>query len=151
MSKLNELLKQEKLEKGISEIITYIQKGPERTNKLMNPRLTACNEKDQTITLEFPVLEWQLNPYNMMHGGLIATAFDEAFGIFSAYLCNGKSVVSVNISLNYLKPIPMNDSILITAKVTSLGKKLITVLGECHLKSNGLLTNTALGTIAIVG
>jgi Uncharacterized protein, possibly involved in aromatic compounds catabolism len=151
MSKLNELLKQEKLEKGISEIIDYVQKGPERTNKLMNPRLLACNEKEQTITLEFPVLEWQLNPYNMMHGGLIATAFDEAFGIFAVYLSNGKSVVSVNISLNYLKPIPMNDSILITAKATSLGKKLITVSGECHLKSNGLLTNTALETIAIVG
>lgn len=85
-----------------------------------------------------------------MHAGFIATAFDEALGIFAAYLSGGKSTVSINISLNYIKPIPENDSILITAKATSLGRKLITVSGECCLRSSGLLTNTALATFAIV-
>lgn len=151
MNKLNELLKREKMEKSMSEIIAYVEKGPERANKLMSPKLAGCSEKDQTVTLEFPVLEWELNPYDKMHGGLIATAFDEAFGLYAFYLSGGKSVVSVSITLNYLKPVPMNDSILITSKVTSLGKKLITLSGECHLKSNGLLTNTGLTTIAIVG
>ena len=150
MSKLNELLKQEKMERIIPEIIGHIQKGSESINMLMNPSLTACSAKEQSITIEFPVLNWQLNPYDKMHGGLIATAFDEAFGIFAFYLTDKKPVVSVNISLNFLKPIPMDDSILITAKATSLGKKIITISGECHLKSNGLLTNTALGTFAAV-
>ncbi len=150
MSKLDEMIKQEKMERGISEIIEYIQKGDKRTNTLMNPRLAACNAKERTITIEFPVQEWQLNQYDVMHGGLIATAFDEALGIFALYLNHGKQIVSVNISLNYVKPVPMDGAILITAKVTSLGKKIITISGECHLKSNGLLTNTAIETFAIV-
>ncbi|MEL7656159.1 MAG: PaaI family thioesterase [Bacillota bacterium] len=150
MSRLNEQLMQEKMEKDITEIIDHIQSGPERINMVMNPKLIACNAKEQSIVIEFPVLEWQLNPYDKMHGGLIATAFDETFGIFAFYLANRKSVVSVNISLNFQKPVPMNDSILITAKATSLGKRIITISGECHLRSNGLLTNTAIGTFAVV-
>jgi len=150
MSKLDELLKQENLEKGISEIISYIQKGPESVNTLMNPRLTGCSEKEKSITLEFPVLEWQLNPYDKMHGGLIATAFDEAFGVFAFYLSGKKPVVSVNLTFNYLKPVPMNDAIRITVKATSLGRKLLTMSGECYLKSSGDLTNTAIGTFAIL-
>lgn len=149
MSRLEELLKQEDLEKGI-EAIVYNLKETSHISELMNPSLVDCNEKEQTITIEFPVLEWQLNEYETMHAGLIATAFDEALGIFAAYLGKEKSTVSINLSLNYVKPIPMNDSIQIIAKATSLGRKLITISGECHLKSNGLLTNTALATFAIV-
>lgn len=149
MSRLKELLQQENFEKGIESLI-YTLKETSRVSKLMNPILIACNENEQTITIEFPVLECQLNEHDTMHAGFIATAFDEALGIFATYLSNGKSTVSINISLNNLRPIPMNDSILITAKATSLGRKIITVSGECHLKSNGLLTNTALATFAIV-
>ncbi len=95
-----------------SGTIEYIQKGDKRTNTLMNPRLAACNAKERTITIEFPVQEWQLNQYDVMHGGLIATAFDEALGIFALYLNHGKQIVSVNISLNYVKPVPMDGAIL---------------------------------------
>lgn len=150
MNKLNEMLKQEKMEKGIGEIIDQIQKEPERANALMKAKLVSCSEKEHTVTIEFPVMEWQLNPFDKMHGGLIATAFDEALGILAIYLNNGKPAVSVSMSLNYLKPVPMNDSILITAKATSLGKKLITLSGECRLKSSGLLTGTAIETYAII-
>ncbi len=149
MSRLNELLKREELEKGVAAQINAF-KAASRVSERMNPSLAACDEEEQTVTIEFPVQGWQLNEHDTMHAGLIATAFDEALGVFASYLSAGKSSVSVNISLNYIKPIPMNDSILVTAKATSLGRKLITLSGECRLKSSGLLTNTALATFAIV-
>jgi acyl-CoA thioesterase len=149
MSRLKELLKQENLEKGIEALVCDFKEAS-RVSKQMNPNLIACSEKGQTITIEFPVSEWQLNEHDTMHAGIIATAFDEALGIFAAYLAGDQSTVSINISLNYIKPIPKDDSILITAKVTSAGRRLITISGECHLKSNGLLTNTALATFAVL-
>ncbi|MDF2656055.1 MAG: PaaI family thioesterase [Bacillota bacterium] len=106
---------------------------------------------EKSITVGFPVQECQLNEHDTMHAGFIAAAFDEALGIFASLLSGGKSSVSINISLNYIKPIPKDDTIMITAKATSLGRTLITVSGECILKSNGLLTNTALATFAVVG
>jgi acyl-coenzyme A thioesterase PaaI-like protein len=85
-----------------------------------------------------------------MHAGFIAAAFDEAFGIMAAYLGQENDNVSINISLNCIKPIPMGDLIQITVKATSLGRRILTLTGECHLASNGLLTNTALATFALV-
>ena len=150
MSRLEELLGQKDFEKDIKALVSDF-KTTSRVSRLMNPNLVAYSEKEQTITIDFPVLESQLNEHDTMHAGFIAAAFDEALGIFAAYLGDGKPTVSINISLNYLKPIPMGDTILITAKATSLVRRLITMSGECHLRSNGVLTNTALATFAIVG
>ncbi|GAB1476956.1 hypothetical protein MASR2M70_17920 [Bacillota bacterium] len=150
MSRLKELLEQESLVNDIDALVSTFKRSS-RVSKLMDPSLIECNVEEQSISIEFPVLECQLNEHDTMHAGFIAAAFDEALGIFAAYLGAGRATVSINISLNYLKPIPMEDSIRVTVKVTSLGKKLITMSGECHLKSNSLLTNTALATFAIVG
>lgn len=149
MSRLKKLL-EEDYEKNIEEIIQDFKKSS-YVSRMMDPILVSCNGTKQTVTIEFPVLAEQLNEHKTMHAGFIATAFDEALGIFASFLCQGKSSVSINISLNYLKPVPMSDSILVTAKATSLGRRLMTLSGECHLKSNGLLTATALATYAIVG
>jgi len=150
MSRLQELVGHKDFEKNIKALICEF-KSASRVSKLMDPNFVACSEKEQTVTISFPVQECQLNEHDTMHAGFIAAAFDEALGIFAAYLGEGKPTVSINISLNYLKPIPMGDEILITAKATSLGRRLMTMSGECRLKSNGVLTNTALATFAIVG
>ncbi|HWQ78192.1 MAG TPA: PaaI family thioesterase [Anaerovoracaceae bacterium] len=150
MSRLDERMEQETLEKGISGILSHFQTLSERLDAMMQPKLAACSSKEQTITIEYPVLEWQLNYRDMMHGGAIVTAFDNTFGILAHHLNDMHTVVTVSLTVNYIKPIPKGDSILVTAKATSLGKKLITVTGECRLKSSGLLTNTATGIFAIV-
>ncbi|QOX62398.1 PaaI family thioesterase [Anoxybacterium hadale] len=150
MSRLNDILEQENFEQDVRELICTFKENS-RVSKLMNPELVDFNKTEQTITLGFPVQKYQLNEHDTMHAGFIAAAFDEALGIFASHLSGGKSTVSINISLNYIKPIPKDDTIMITAKATSLGRTLITVSGECRLKSNGLLTNTALATFAIVG
>ena len=150
MSRLNDILEQDRFETDIKELIcTFKEKS--RVSKLMDPELIAYDKTEQSITVGFPVQECQLNEHDTMHAGFIAAAFDEALGIFASHLSGGKDTVSINISLNLIKPISKDNTIMITAKATSLGRTLITVSGECRLKSNGLLTNTALATFAIVG
>lgn len=150
MTRLSDLLNQTNLEKDIENLLKKLKETSSVT-KMMNPSLVGYDKKGQELTIEFPILESQLNEHDTMHAGFIAAAFDEAFGIFAAYLGDGKPNVSINISLNYIKPIPMGDSIKIIVKATSLGRRILTVTGECHLSSNNLLTNTALATFAIVG
>ena len=150
MNRLDKLMKQEILEKGIAQKLAAVDKEDGRINKQMNPKFVACSELDHTITIEFPVLEWQLNLHNGMHGGVIAAAFDEALGIFANFLSEENPSVTGNLAVNYLKPVPQEDSLMITAKVTSLGRKLITLSGEGRLKNSGLLTNTAMATYVIL-
>jgi acyl-CoA thioesterase len=150
VSRIKQIFKNENFEKEMRSVISNF-KEVSRVSKSMDSNFYSYSVNDETVTIEFPVLEYQLNEHDTMHAGFIATAFDEALGIFASFLCDGKPSVSINISLNYIKPIPKNDSILITAKVTSLGRRFITMSGECRLKSNEMLTNTALATFAIVG
>ena len=150
MSRLSDLLNQVSLENDIKNIIEKF-KASSRVSEMMNPSLVDYDRTLQKITIEFPVQDFQLNEHDTMHAGFIAAAFDESFGVMAAYLGQGNDNVSINISLNCIKPIPMGDFIQITVKPTSLGKKILTLAGECHLSSNGLLTNTAIATFAIVG
>lgn len=149
MSRLNDLLKNDGLEKEIEDTIEKF-KAASRVSKLMKPSFLGCQRIQQEVTIEFPVQDFQLNEHDTMHAGFISAAFDEAFGIMAAYLCQGSDNVSINITLNCIKPIPMGDNIQITVKATSFGRRILTLTGECHLGSNGLLTNTALATFAIV-
>jgi uncharacterized protein (TIGR00369 family) len=134
---------QEALEKRLKKVIDDLMSKPAYIAAIMEPKLVACDEAERTATMEFPVRDWQSNPYEGMHGGLIASAFDEALGLLAFCLNEENKIATINLSINYLKPIPLHDAILITAKVTSKGKRIITTTGECRLKSNGLLTNTA--------
>jgi uncharacterized protein (TIGR00369 family) len=134
---------QENMEKEFQEILDGLSSHPDWVTAIMKPKLVSCDEKERTATVEFPAQSWQSNPRGTMHGGVIASAFDEALGIL-AFCLNGKGqIATINLSINYLKPIPLDDTILITGKVTSKGRRIITTTGECRLKSNGLLTNTA--------
>lgn len=150
MSILNDLLSRDNLELDIKNLIEKAKTNSPVSNN-MSPSFFAFDKLKEEITIEFPVKESQLNEHDTMHAGFITAAFDEAFGIVAAYLGQGSGNVSINISINYIKPIPKGDTIRISVKATSLGRRVLTVTGECHLSSNGLLTNTALATFAIVG
>jgi uncharacterized protein (TIGR00369 family) len=139
---------QEKMEEDLSELFAHLNSERGITT-IMKPDFVACDLREMTVTVECSVREWQINPHKTMHGGYTASAFDEALGIFATYMSGMRSLVTANLSVNYLKPIMINDSILITAKATSVGKRLVTVTGECRSKSNGLLTNTAQMTFAV--
>ncbi|NLY71543.1 MAG: PaaI family thioesterase [Clostridiales bacterium] len=151
MSRLDELLVEDLLEKRIRESIDFISKAHDKIDGQLKPKFIDCNAKAGTITLEFPVMDWQLNTNNVMHGGMIATVFDEALGIFAHYFSEGKAALTSNITVHYLKPVPKGDSLLITAKIISAGRKVITLSGEGHLKSNGIMTNSAIASFVIAG
>lgn len=144
-----ELLKQDKFEKGINDIIRFISGENGSVDGLLKPEFISCSEIDRTITIVFPVLEWELNANKVMHGGIIAMIFDEVLGIFANYISDKRAVTS-NITVNYLRPVPMNEDFIITAKLTSAGRKLITLTGEGRLKSNNMLTDTAMATYTII-
>ena len=100
MTRTKELFKKDVFEARISRLFDYRDMPVGRITRLMEPNFISCNGEDRTITIEYPVIEWQQNYSNSMHGGIIATAFDEVLGNFAYYASSEKSVVTVNISVN---------------------------------------------------
>jgi acyl-coenzyme A thioesterase PaaI-like protein len=69
-----------------------------------------------------------------------------------AVYCYSRQTIPPTISMttNYLRPVPMEESVLIRARVTSLGKRNATAYCEAIVPATGKIACTAIGTYAIV-
>ena len=82
--------------------------------------------------MAFDVLDWELNPQDMIHGGITYT------------------LTTVNLSTTFLAPIRLGDTMFFHSKIKSFGRSLVTVEGEVFVKSTGKLAATATGTFKIM-
>ncbi len=97
--------------------------------ELMQPKFIEYIE-NESITYNFPVLDIYLNPWKCMQGGFISAAFDNAFGAL-AILATGKfEVSSLDLNVNYHRPILADDTLTVKVYLKSKGKSIISLWGE---------------------
>ncbi len=141
----------EKFDKGKVKLRTVSELNPESANEAatlgitfaMGQEFVSADPKEKIAEIRFPIREWQLNPNKTFHGGMIATAFDNAFGAVVIYSYDNSTATTVGLNVNYLKPIRIGENLLIRVKAVSFGKRLATVTGEGYAEESGELTCTA--------
>lgn len=127
------------------------QSNQNRINQMMNPSLEECDWEGKTLTLRFPVDEWKLNGYESMHGGMITTAFDITMGILSHELAGGTEFCpTANIAVMFLAPVRCGKDLLIRAKGTHAGRRLVSLTAEAWQEESEQLSATAAGQFAPV-
>ena len=97
---------------------------------MMNLQYADSSLEDQSITLLVQVASWQMNPNGVLHGGIMATAFDSAFGLLIRSLSIDSIVSTITLSVSYLRAVPNNTQLLIKAQVKYLGGTIVHVRGE---------------------
>ena len=70
----------------------------------------------------------QQGPPNYAHGGASAALLDEAMG-FAGWVA-GYKIVSVNLNINYIKPVPLGLEIQVHGKIVKKDGKKIFAKGE---------------------
>jgi uncharacterized protein (TIGR00369 family) len=100
---------------------------------------------EKYVTYSFETKEWMLNPGGVLHGGITCTMFDIAMGV-TARCFSGYYSPTVNLSVTYLCPVPNNDKVLITARVSRLGSTFVQLTAEAKVASSGEMCATASGT-----
>ena len=142
---------QEQMEEKIKKIINFNVKddGP-GVDKMFKVRFISCDLEEKSMCVEFPVLEWELNPQYTLHGGLVTTFFDTSFGFLVSYFFGKTYICTVDIGTNYIKSAKEGDSIIIKAKINSLGNTISTVYGEARRKSDNVLIATSTATFMAV-
>lgn len=85
------------------------------------------NDNDE-IFAEVVLTKEQQGPPNYAHGGASAALLDEAMG-FAAWVA-GYQIVSVNLNINYLKPVPLGVKIQVHGKIVNKDGKKIFAKGE---------------------
>ncbi|NUN69607.1 MAG: PaaI family thioesterase [Bacteroidetes bacterium] len=98
-------------------------------------------ESRTALTIAVPVTEEMLNPMRVMQGGFIAAAFDNAFGPLS-YVAARNPCVTLDMHTQYIRPIPVGDTLTVAVRVVSRGPVSLHMTGEAH-NAKGKLIATA--------
>lgn len=119
-------------------------------NGQLKAAFVSCDDETQELTLEFPLEGWQVNGLGTLHGGMAYTMMDLAMSI--AVYCFSRETIppTVSMTVNYLRPIPMDHSVLIRTHLTSLGRRNATAYCEAIIPSTGKAACTAIGTYAVI-
>ena len=108
--------------------------------KKMNPLFVSCSYEQKTLTLEFTVQNWQLNPEGILHGGVLVTAFDTTFGLLCHYYAKQNMINTIEISTTFLKPVPADCKYKITVKANHVGKTITSMTAEAYTENLLLAT-----------
>lgn len=88
-------------------------------------------ESGRSISLVFPVREHQLNPIGTLQGGILCSFFDDAFGTLS-FASLRKPCVSIDMNVNFIRPIRPGEGLIISAEFKAKSKKLIHLYAEAR-------------------
>ena len=118
-------------------------------NGRMGGQLESCDDEAREITLRFPLFDWEANGLGTLHGGMASTMMDLTMSM-AVYCYSRKGIPpTVSMTVNYLRPIPLEGSVLIRARITSLGKRNATAYCEAIVPDSGKVACTGVATFAI--
>lgn len=118
----------------------------------MDPRFVSCDFEKGTLDIAYDVQEWELNPENIIHGGMTSTALDTTMGMLAHYYThlNAPTVVTVTMNVSFLKPIALGDTFHVKCQLDSVGRTLATVKAEVRLERDDILACIATATFMAV-
>ncbi len=92
------------------------------------------------MSSDFSLNKGQQGPPGLAHGGASAAILDEAMGL--VVWAAGMKVAAVNLEINYHKPLPLNQTLHLEARITEKDERKVFSTGEIKLQD---------GTVAVSG
>lgn len=90
----------------------------------MQAEVIAFDIEGASLTVRFPVLEKDLNPYHTMQGGMIAAAIDNTLGPLSMLVAPPN--VTRHLEVTYSKPITLElKTFLVTARLMGQEERVL--------------------------
>jgi acyl-coenzyme A thioesterase PaaI-like protein len=101
--------------------------------------LTWWVDDSGVLTSEFTLNDAQQGPPQHAHGGASAAILDEAMGL--VVWATGLKVASVNLEVNYLKPLPLHQPLSVEAHITQKDERKVFSSGEIKLSDGRTAVN----------
>ncbi len=125
------------MRRGLELVLESTGEHGVRIHDMMKKNLLSCSEEEAEVTLAYEVEDWELNPNGVMHGGLIGTAIDTACGMVTRYVSENLLASTVSLHVDYLRPVPGGDRLLVTARLVRLGGHVANLRAEARRESDG--------------
>jgi len=98
---------------------------PDQFGKWLGYQVHSIHPQDRTAEVRLLIREDHLSPARRVHGGVVSSFFDYAFGATVFSLMGPKDFCStVELKVNYLKPIELGDLLIARTEVVFKGKRL---------------------------
>jgi uncharacterized protein (TIGR00369 family) len=139
---------QEQMEEVIRQATEMSCRNTEFFDAMITPRFVDCDFDGMTITLEYPVQKWALNPAGILHGGIIAALFDVSMAVLILPYAGGFAP-TINLDIKYIKPVKEGDTLIIKAAIVSLGKNMAHTEAKAYSKASDTLSSTGTGIYSL--
>ena len=116
---------QERMERIIKSVFVQKVESTQQINDMLGAEFCDCSAKEKTLTLEFMVQDWMSNPSGVLHGGLLSTAADVTMGLLARYCKQSNDVVTVQLSVDFLRAIKKETKFKICAKAEKVGRRVL--------------------------
>jgi acyl-CoA thioesterase len=114
----------------LSEILAVVNAQTSGFMAHLSLRLIDSDSTQRTAHYAFEVDPWGKNPAEILHGGMTASLFDMVMGITGHACSDALFTPTVQLQVQYLKPVPLNATLHFAVKITSVTKTLITATAE---------------------
>ncbi|HNK90533.1 MAG TPA: PaaI family thioesterase, partial [Chitinophagales bacterium] len=102
--------------------------------KFLNGSIVEVNEGQ--LIFEFTILETQLNPNGILHGGVMATMLDELMGGATWTLNKPYPFATINLQVDYLSPAKVGEVIRGEANVIKAGNTVVHTEAKLYNSKN---------------
>jgi len=107
-------------------------------NGMMAPEFVDVDPEAMTATFCYTVHPWEANRVGQLHGGIMTTMLDHVCGLtVSAWL--GHWAPTMSMSTDFIRPASVGDRMMVTARIISMGRRLIRVRGDLVNEATGKL------------
>lgn len=135
----------ELLAKRLKEVDESVKSRPNEMDARLEGKYFGCCGEEKSLTIEFPVLDWEANYSGILHGGIICTMLDHTAGV-TAICFMGGWTPTVDLDVHFLRKAEVGDTLLSKAKIEFCGRNIIHLSAELTSKTTGKTVATALAT-----
>ncbi len=114
------------------------------------PKFHSCDYEKRELTLVYNVKPWQANPQQGCHGGISASMVDSAMGILTHYYSPENFISTISLTVNYLRPIPIGEDVLVRVWANSWGRTIVSLSAEIYVPSKDVVAITSVGTYIVL-
>ena len=135
----------ELLAKRLKEVEESVKSKPHEMDARLEGRYLSCCGEERSMTIEFPVLEWEANYGGILHGGIICTMLDHTAGVTAICFMGGWTPTG-DLDVHFLRSAKVGDTLISKAYIEFCGSRIIHLRAELVSKTTGKQIASALAT-----
>ncbi|MGI6721290.1 MAG: PaaI family thioesterase [Anaerovoracaceae bacterium] len=110
-----------------------------KADEAMKGEFVSYDDDARELVMRFPVLDWELNSKDVVHGMVTCGWLDTVMGALSNDVDHEVFAPTGSMYVNFITAVPEKENVLVSARVLTHGKRLIRLRAEARIESSGQL------------